>query len=256
MAGRLACVDVVVPATMPAFGTASGRMVGRMTSSEPTIDELPVNPVIATWKRSLAKLLDLYDRHKQPYPRFFALLFIGFVIVNLSCYWFAMFTVFPENTRGVHGAHYFKVQFPVGFLGAVFDSLSFFVTIFIVRRALRATSGVSYVAHLSVDFLIAIVATWWILLVFTLSGWVISQFDARPAQALLYRSQLYQERALEALENPAASWRNIYFGFLMGASAMLPTTIHIWLSFKAHVEVYVLATSRQDESADPPAATQ
>ena len=162
-----------------------------------------------------------------------------------------MFTAFPENTRGLSGAHYFKVQFPVGFLGAVFDSLSFFITIVIVRRALRATSGASYVAHLSVDFLIAIVATWWVLFVFTLSGWVISQFDARPAQALVYRSQLYEDRALEALRDPGASWRNIYFGLLMGASAMIPTTIHISLSFKAQFEVFLLATGRHDKPVDP-----
>ena len=215
-----------------------------------------MHPVIFTWKRSLAKLLDLYDRNKRPYPRFFALLFLAFVTVNLACYWFAMFTVFPENTRGISGAHYFKVQFPVGFLGAVFDSLSFFITIFIVRRALRSTSGASYVAHLSVDFLIAIVATWWVLFVFTFSGWIISQFDARPARALLYRSQLYEDRALEALRNPATSWRNIYFGLLMGASAMIPTTIHISLSFKAHLDVYLLATGRRDDPVDPPNPTQ
>ena len=163
-----------------------------------------------------------------------------------------MFTVFPENTQGIHGTHYFKVQFPVGFLGAVFDSLSFFITIFIVRRALRATSGASYVAHLSVDFLIAIVATWWILFVFTFSGWLISQFDARPEQALLYRSQIYEDRALEAVRNPAANWRNIYFGFVMGASAMIPTTIHIGLSFKAYVEVFLLTIGRRDEPVDAP----
>ena len=48
-----------------------------------TFDE---HPVILTWKRSLAKLLDLYDRNKRPYPRFFALLFLTFVTVNLACY--------------------------------------------------------------------------------------------------------------------------------------------------------------------------
>ncbi len=206
------------------------------------------NPYLVTWKRSLAQLLDLYDRNKKPYPRFFALLFLTFVAVNLACFWIGMFTAFPESTQGIAGVHYFKVQFPVGFLGAVFDSLSFFVTIFIVRRALRTTSGTSYVAHLSVDLVIAIVATFWVLFVFTISGWVISQLDTRPEQAFLIRSQIYEDRALAALRNPVASWRNIYFGFVMGASAMIPTTIHIWLSLRAFREVHSQA-SQPDEDA-------
>ena len=136
--------------------------------------------------------------------------------------------------------------------GAIFDSLSFFVTIHIVRRALRATSGASYVAHLSVDLLIAIVATWWVLFVFTISGWIISQFDTRPDQAFRYRSQLYEDRALDAIRNPLDSWRNIHFGLVMGASAMIPTTIHIWLSIKAYLDVSPLATGPHNESMNTP----
>ena len=210
-----------------------------------------VNSVIFVWKRSLAKLLELYDRNKRPYPRFLALLFLSFVAINLACFWFAMFTAFPESTRGSAGAHYFKVQFPVGFLGAVFDSLSFFVTVFIVRRALRATSEASYVAHLSVDLLIAIMATWWVLFVFTISGWIISQFDARPEQVLSHRTQLYEGRALDALRNPSASLRNIYFGLVMGASAMIPTAIHIWLSLRAFLEVKFVSTDRSADAEAP-----
>ena len=125
-----------------------------------------MNPTIAIWKQSLARLLALYERHRHPLPRLFGLLFLAFVLINLACFWWGMFTAFPGSTRGAAGAHYFKVQFPVGLLGAVFDSLSFFVTIFIIRRALRSRSTLSYVAHLSVDLLIAILATWWVLFVF------------------------------------------------------------------------------------------
>ena len=77
-----------------------------------------------------------------------------------------------------------------------------------------------------------------------------------PAQPLFYRSQLYQEGALEAVENPSVSWRNIYFGLLMGASVMRSTTLHIWVSFKADIEVYVLRTSWQDVSVDSPNSPQ
>ena len=77
-----------------------------------------------------------------------------------------------------------------------------------------------------------------------------------PAQPPFYRSQLYQEGALEEVENPSVSWRNIDFGLLMGASVMRSTTLHIWVSFKAHIEVFVLWTSRQDVSVDSPNSTQ
>lgn len=191
-----------------------------------------MNPTIAIWKQSLARLLALYERHRHPLPRLFGLLFLAFVLINLACFWWGMFTAFPDSTRGAAGAHYFKVQFPVGFLGAVFDSLSFFVTIYIIRRALRSRSTLSYVVHLSVDLVIAILATWWVLFVFTISGWIISFFGAQP-QLLSHRSALYEDRALAALQNPVASVRNIYFGLVMGASAMIPTAIHIYLSLRA-----------------------
>jgi len=45
-------------------------------------------------------------------------------------------------------AHYFMVQFPAGFLGALFDSLSFFVALLIVRRALRPIKTSEYISRL------------------------------------------------------------------------------------------------------------
>ena len=207
-----------------------------------------MNPVVLHWKASLARLLARYDRHRRPFPRFFALLFAGFVVINLGCYWLAMFTAFPELTRGYAGAHYFKVQFPVGFLGAVFDSLSFFVTVFIVRRALRATSALSYVSHLSVDGVIAVVATWWVLFVFALSGWIVSLLGAEP-QLLTDRRELYEDRALTALRNPLGSVRNIYFGLVMGVSAMIPTSLHVGLSIRSLIRVKGLPLGSRSEPA-------
>ena len=63
-------------------------------------------------------------------------------------------------------SHYIKLQIPVGLLGALFDSLSFFVTIWIIRRALASTKSIEYMFHLSLDFIIAILATLWVLFVF------------------------------------------------------------------------------------------
>ena len=83
-----------------------------------------MNPVMETWKDSLRRLLNLYDTKRGPLLIFFPLLFIFFAIVNIAFYWWAMVTAFPWMLN----AHYFIVQFPVGFLGALFDSFSFFVT--------------------------------------------------------------------------------------------------------------------------------
>lgn len=207
-----------------------------------------MHPVIQHWKGSLARLLALYDRQRRPFSRFFVRLFFFFVVVNLACYGLAMFTAFPELTRGPAGVHYFKVGLPVSVLGAVFDSLSFFLTVFIVRHALRATSALSYVSHLSVDLLIAIVATWWVLFVFALSGWIVSQLGAEP-QLLTDRRELYEDRALAALRNPIQSARNIYFGLVMGMSAMIPTTLHLGLSLKALIQVRGSALPPGSEAA-------
>ena len=68
------------------------------------------------------------------------------------CYWLAMITAFPDLAFGPSFKFYFKVQFPVGILGALFDSLSFFITLKIIRKALRSNK----------------------LAVFSFSGWIIS----------------------------------------------------------------------------------
>ena len=91
-----------------------------------------------------------------------------------------MFTAFPELTHGRAGVYYFKMQFPVGFLGAIFDSLSFFVTIYIIHNALRTEKGIQYISHLSLDLIIAILATFWVLFVFSFSGWLIDLTNDAP----------------------------------------------------------------------------
>ena len=140
--------------------------------------------------------------------------------------------------------HYFLLQFFVGFLGAVFDSISFFVTIWIARRALQTTSTTSYLLHLSVDLVIAVIATGWILLVFTVSGWLVSLLQFQP-ESLADRTVLYEGRLVSALQNPMANLRNIYFGIIIGISAMLPTFTHMMLSIYA-VFKFLFLRSRSD----------
>ena len=127
-------------------------------------------------------------------------------------------------------AHYIKLQIPVGILGALIDSLSFFVTIWIIRRALASTKTSEYVFHLSLDFVIAVLATFWVLFVFTFGGWMISLMETAPEQ-LSERGTKYTNRAIQAIQDPTGreNAKNIYFGLIMGVSAALPTFLHVGL---------------------------
>ena len=184
--------------------------------------------IIDIWKVSLGRLLHFYDTRRGPLYIFFPLLFIFFVIVNITFYWWAMITAFPYLLN----EYYFKVQYPVGILGAMFDSLSFFVTIFIIRRALRAKSTGEYIGHLSIDLLIAILATFWVVYVFSVSGWLVQWFEAR-AGAYEVRADRYEQMVLDAVAAPTENKRNIYFGLIMGISAMFPTLIHAGMFLQA-----------------------
>ena len=193
--------------------------------------KISTRPIIAIWKRSLERILDYYDQNRGTLATFFPKLFLFFIGLNVACYWLAMLTAYPEKAFGNERVHYFLLQFPVGFLGALFDSLSFFITVHIARRALKTTSPGSYIAHLSVDLIIAIVATWWVLFVFSISGWLVSLVQHNP-ESLTTRAFVYEERFVDAVQDPTArdNLKNIYFGAVMGISAMLPTLTHLYLS--------------------------
>jgi hypothetical protein len=188
-----------------------------------------MNTTIAVWKNSLRILLGYYEAKRGRLYIFYPMLFLLFVLINIACYWWAMYTAFPELTRGSAGEHYFRVQFQVGFLGALFDSLSFFVTIFIIRHAIDAERDVQYITHLSLDLVIAILATFWVLFVFSFSGWIVQFWEPirHVHQDLVSRNEEYTEMLVDALERPTDNKRNIYFGLIMGVSAILPTCCHI-----------------------------
>ena len=155
-----------------------------------------------------------------------------------------MITAFPYLVFGKTFGYYFKVQFPVGILGALFDSLSFFVTIFIVRRALLTVSTKIYIAHLSIDLVIAVLATFWVILVFIISGWTVSFIETlgQPEELIQTydhetninkRTSKYVTTVNDALKSPSKNIQNIYFGLIMGISAMLPTMIHFMMFLKS-----------------------
>tara|TARA_Y100001934_G_scaffold45714_1_gene55348 strand:+ start:2897 stop:3544 length:648 start_codon:yes stop_codon:yes gene_type:complete len=190
--------------------------------------------IFAIWRDSLHTVLDYYERRRGSLVTFFPLLFLFFVVLNIACYWLAIYTAFPIYMQTAERASYVKLQIPVGLLGALFDSLSFFLTIWIIRRALAAKSSKEYVMHLSLDLVIAIVATFWVLFVFTTGGWFISLFDEVPEE-LAHRSQKYTTRAVQAIQDPTGreNMKNIYFGIIMGISAALPTCLHVALFIRS-----------------------
>ena len=200
-----------------------------------------MDQVITIWKTQLYRLLTYYETNRGQLQAFYPKLFIFFIFLNMACYWWAMFTAFSEYLHGHQGWHYLKVSIPVGILGAVFDSLSFFITIYIIRRAIHSKNTLEYISHLSIDFIIAIVATFWVLLVFIISGWLIHALTpAVPVfgeENLVTRQTRYSDMLINALLNPFDNLRNIYFGLIMGFSASLPTFIHIGLFVRSGAKV-------------------
>jgi len=203
-----------------------------------------INQIISFWRKDLDRALLFYESKRFEEDSFFLYLFIFFIFLNIICYWFAMVTAFPSLVFGKTFGYYFKVQFPVGILGALFDSLSFFVTIFIIRRALLTVSNKIYLAHLSIDLVIAVLATFWVILVFIISGWAVSFFETLGQSEELIqkydhetninkRTDKYVSTVNDALKDPSKNIQNIYFGLIMGISAMLPTMIHFMMFLKS-----------------------
>lgn len=186
--------------------------------------------IITIWRDALHQVLDVYERKRGSIKVFFPLLFLFFVVLNIACYWWAIYTAFPFYMQTHEASHYVKLQIPVGFLGALFDSVSFFVTIWIIKRALASTKTSEYVFHLSLDLLIAVLATLWVLFVFSFGGWLISLWESAPEQ-LAERGNKYTTRAAQAIQDPTGqeNAKNIYFGLIMGISAALPTCLHLGL---------------------------
>ncbi|NQV55730.1 MAG: hypothetical protein HQ503_07715 [Rhodospirillales bacterium] len=194
----------------------------------------PSSSIFVHWRQGLAQFLAWFMARRAATSYFYAKIALFFVGLNLACYWWALVTAYSEHLLGPKAIEYVLTGFPVAIFGAVFDCLSLFITLFIVRRALASTSNTNYVAFLSVDLLIAIAATFWVLLVFVVSGWIVNQILANP-ETFEARTVLYEGRFLEALTDPFGQQnvRNIYFGVIMGVSALLPTLFHAFLAIRA-----------------------
>ena len=192
--------------------------------------------VFIHWRRSLAQFHDWFEGRRTSTRNFRLKTFLFFVVLNLGCYWWALLTTYPQFLVGPKAGEYFLMGFPVAVLGALFDSLSLLVTLYIVKRALSSTSNLSYLGDLSVDLVIAVLATFWVLFAFMVSGWVVSLILA-ILETFEMRTVLYQGRLWSLFNDPfgADNLRNIYFGMVMGASALLPTLFHLFLAGKSLV---------------------
>ncbi len=192
------------------------------------------------WREDLSLILERFQTWRFNTRFYFLKVFIFFVFINDLAYWFAIATAFPEIISGADLTHYSKVQIPVAILGGMFDSLSLYITLLVVRNALRSRSNFSYISHLSIDALIAIAATFWVLFVFSISAWIVSFIPSDPkpvakneikieVQSLSDREKLYEGRVVAAINNPTGDdeMKNIYFGLVMGFSAIIPTAVHI-----------------------------
>jgi len=184
------------------------------------------------WQANLKLALEKYDRARSNISFFYIKLLLFFVLINAFCYWWAMVTAFPGLCQNAF-PYYFRVQFPVAILGGAFDSLSFFITIYIIQKAAVTKNKWSFAGHLSVDLLIAVAATFWVLYVFAFASYFVRSMDAYATVALQQRQAVYERRALHALYEPASNLKNIYFGIVMGISAILPTCFHAYLFFRS-----------------------
>ncbi|MBL4655607.1 MAG: hypothetical protein JKY33_07280 [Bacteroidia bacterium] len=182
------------------------------------------------WRLALSNIYGNYKKYRPKTKYLIPAIYIFFIFLNIICYWFAMMTAFPDLVFNTNtGYHYFKVQFPVGIFAGLFDTVSFFVTLIIIQNALRSTSNFRFIAHLSIDLLIGILATLYVLLIFHVSPWMISLIEGIPEE-LVQRNELMQQRVFDSLNSPFENWRNIYFGIVMGISAMLPTFVHVYMA--------------------------
>ncbi len=206
------------------------------------------------WRRRLGLTLTKINALRHHQKHFNIKLYSFFALINAISYQWAMGLVFPHMAFGYDRGHYFMILFPVALLGAVFDHLSFFVTLYLIKSALKRLSHLSFIAHLACDAVIAVLATGWVLFVFIFSGWLINSIQGKHYQQkkdgtfsvvvkqqrdgktvsssrapdhFEQRSAVYQKRLMDAVHRPSQNWKNITFGAIIGLSAMLPTFAHI-----------------------------
>ena len=261
---------------------------------------ITLDAFIDAWRQRLGTLIDTYERIRQQTNSFWLKFFLIFFLLNLLCYQVAIMTAFPDRAFGANWLRYALIQFPVGVLGAAFDCASMVVTVAIMRHAIQILAIIVYFGHVVADILIAVLATGWVLIVFSIST-VLVDFAIGPpttiapaslnviaqprtviaqprlpekshvqqpvaktpiksasilnpeapatapkfgspidhTQFMANRSRGYAQRFSAAINDPFSSEniKNIYFGIVMGVSAMLPSLVHLFLGLASLLAV-------------------
>ena len=108
--------------------------------------------IIGHWRTALLRVLTRFEEIRGATNYFYAKTFAIFVLLNLTCFWWALLTTYPEYVFSYKAEEYVLMGFPVALFGALFDCLSLLVTIFIIKRALASTNNSSYIFYLTIDF--------------------------------------------------------------------------------------------------------
>tara|TARA_B100000035_G_scaffold270320_1_gene244592 strand:- start:163 stop:531 length:369 start_codon:yes stop_codon:yes gene_type:complete len=101
-----------------------------------------------------------------------------------------------------------------------------------------------HIAHLSIDLVIAVLATFWVILVFIISVWAVSFIETIGYTEELIQTydhetninksiSKYVSTVNDAIKSLSKNIENIYFGLIMVYSAMLPTMIHFMMFLKS-----------------------
>lgn len=187
--------------------------------------------MLKQWIVYLKKILKVIDQKKKNKIRFTIIIITFFFVLNFICYWIGLYIVFNELLYTKKAIEYKYMSIPVASMGALFDYASLWITIKLARIAVKSKRNRVYILVISIDIITAILATFWILFAFISAGWIINLVLDNP-ETFNQRTELYEKRLDKLISDPfhPYSLKNLYFGILIGASAFLPTIIHLTLA--------------------------
>jgi hypothetical protein len=184
------------------------------------------------WKIFLEKTLNWFSEKNEKTNYFHFKLAMFFIIVNFTFFWIGLYTTYPHLLESRKAIEYQLMSIPVSLMGATFDFLSLYITIWIAKFAVKSGKTSTYFKMIFIDLAIAILATFWILFAFISSGWIVNIILENP-ETFNQRTELYERRLDKIFNNPLNSdnIKNLYFGILIGCSAFFPTLIHLSMAF-------------------------
>ena len=161
-----------------------------------------MNKIIQGWRNSLHKVLDFYEkRHGKPIF-FIPILFFFFTILNITCYWLAIYTAFPFYMQTHEASHYIKLQIPVGLLGALFDSLSFFCNHLDYSEWFSCVNKIHRIYVSSIIGFYHRYPCHLVGLICLFFRWLADQSLEQVPEELGQRGSKYTQRAVQAIQDP------------------------------------------------------